>query len=33
MVEQKDHDGKADTLCLSRSEFRQLGEKFGDWAN
>lgn len=32
MIEQSDHDGKADTICLSRSELRQLLGKYGEWA-
>jgi hypothetical protein len=32
MIEQSDHAGKADTICLSRSELRQLLGKYGEWA-
>lgn len=32
MIEQKDHDGRADTICLSRSELRLVIGKFTEWA-
>lgn len=31
-LEQADGEGKTDAICLSRSELRQLIEKFGAWA-
>lgn len=31
-LEQSDGEGKTDALCLSRSELRQLIDKFGPWA-
>lgn len=32
MLEQADGEGATDAICLSRSEFRQLVDKFGSWA-
>jgi hypothetical protein len=31
-VAQDDGEGKTDTVCLSRTEFKQLIEKYGAWA-